>query len=67
MAAFFEEVEVTKVKKYLVMKIVAGLDKAADLMTLPGIYTLDAAEEMMERLSAKEPDATYMIQEVGAA
>jgi len=55
------------VKKYLVMKIVAGLDKAADLMTLPGIYTLEAAEQMLESLSAKEPDATYMIQEVGAA
>ena len=59
--------EVTKVKKYLVMKIAAGLDKAADLMALPGFYTLDAAEDILERLSVKEPEAMYMIQEVGAA
>jgi hypothetical protein len=54
-------------KQYLVMKMVEGLDKVAGLMAVPGFYTLEAAEQLVMKASAAEPETTYLIQEVGAA
>jgi hypothetical protein len=55
------------VKQYLVMKMVEGIDKIAGLMALPGFYTFEAAQQFVSRAQAKEPGASYFIQEVGAA
>ncbi len=59
--------EVTQVKQYLVMKMVEGIDKMAGLMALPGFYTFEAAQQFVSHARAKEPGASYFIQEVGAA
>lgn len=54
-------------KQYLVMKMVQGMDKMAGLMALPGFYTFEAAQQFVNHALAKEPGASYFIQEVGAA
>ncbi len=54
-------------KRYLVIKMVEGFDKVAGLMALPGLYTLEAAQQLVTQAYAKEPDASFVIQEVGAA
>lgn len=54
-------------KQYLVVKRLEGLDKVAGLMALPGLYTLEAAEQFVTKAAEAEPDSTYLIQEVGAA
>jgi hypothetical protein len=59
--------EVTQVKQYLVMKMVEGLDKVAGLMALPGLYTLEAAQQLVSKAAEAEPGSNYLIQEVGAA
>jgi hypothetical protein len=58
--------EVTQVKRYLVIKMVEGFDKVAGLMALPGFYTLEAAQQLVTQACANEPDANFVIQEVGA-
>jgi len=55
------------VKQYLVIKMVEGLDKVASLMALPGLYTLEAAQQFVLKAVAMEPGSNYVIQEVGAA
>jgi hypothetical protein len=57
---------VTEVKQYLVMKMVQGIDKMAGLLPLPGLYTFEAAQQFVSQALAKEPGASYFIQEVGA-
>ncbi len=54
-------------KQYLVVKMIASLNYAAELVPLPGLYTLGAAQEFILKAQASEPDAKYAIQEVGAA
>jgi hypothetical protein len=49
------------------MKMVEGLDKVAGMMALPGLYTLEAAEKFVTELVSAEPEASYLIQEVGTA
>ena len=53
-------------KQYLVMKMVQGIDKMAGLLPLPGLYTFEAAQQFVSQALAKEPGASYFIQEVGA-
>jgi hypothetical protein len=55
------------VKKYLVVKMMEGLNQAAGLMALPGFYSLEAAQELVAKAVAMEPQSKYVIQEVGAA
>jgi len=55
------------VKQYLVAKMIAGKRHGVELIPLPGLYTLGAAEEFIARALASEPQANYVIQEVGAA
>ena len=57
----------TKVKKYLIVKMIQGLNQAADLMALPGFYSLEAAQEMVMEALTVEPHSKFVIQEVGAA
>ena len=54
-------------KQYLVVKVAAGLHQVANLITLPGLYTLEAAQQMIQEAMDAEPEASFMIQEVGAA
>jgi hypothetical protein len=58
---------VTEVKQFLVMKMVHGLNQMAGMIALPGLYTLDAAQQMVAAARADEPNSMYVIQEVGAA
>jgi hypothetical protein len=58
---------VTKVKQYLVVKVNEGLTELAHWIAMPGLYTLGAAQEFVDRAMAAEPDATFLIQEVGTA
>lgn len=57
----------TEVKQFLVMKMVQGLDHVAGMIALPGLFTLDGAEQFVEQATSKEPGSMYVIQEVGAA
>ena len=54
-------------KQYLVLKMVGGLDRVAGLMALPGLHTLETAQQIVNRAAEAEPGANYLIQEVGAA
>jgi hypothetical protein len=60
--------KVTHVKQYLVAKMISGLkSQAVELIPLPGLFTLGAAEEFVAKAMASEPQTRYVIQEVGAA
>jgi hypothetical protein len=60
--------KVTQVKQYLVAKMISGLKShAVELIPLPGLYTLGAAEEFVAKAMASEPQTKYVIQEVGTA
>jgi len=59
--------EVTQVKQYLVVKMIKSLDKVAELIALPGFYSLEAAQQMVTQAVQKDPGSRYVIQEVGAA
>jgi hypothetical protein len=48
------------------MKMVEGLDRVAGLMALPGLYSLEAAQQLVLKAVATEPGSNYLIQEVGA-
>jgi hypothetical protein len=55
------------VKQFLVMKMVEGLNHVAGMIALPGLYTLDGAEQFVKQARSNEPGSMYVIQEVGAA
>jgi hypothetical protein len=56
------------VKQYLIAKMVGGLKShALELVPLPGLYTLGAAQELVMKAHKAEPEAKFVIQEVGAA
>ncbi len=54
-------------KQYLVAKMIAGLKAPVELIPLPGLYTLGAAQELVMKALVAEPESNYVIQEVGAA
>ena len=55
-------------KKYLVVRVVAeGFSQVMNWIAMPGLYTLEAAQQLVDSATANEPGATYLIQEVGAA
>jgi hypothetical protein len=54
-------------KKYLVVKMAEGWSHVVNWVVMPGLYTMEAAEQFVARAVADEPGARYMIQEVGAA
>jgi hypothetical protein len=63
----YEAIEVAQVKQYLVMKMVEGLNQVAGFMALPGLYTLEAAQDFIRTALDAEPGSNYLIQEVGTA
>jgi hypothetical protein len=54
-------------KKYLVVKMAEGWSQVVNWVVMPGLYTIEAAQEFVSSAVADEPGARYMIQEVGAA
>jgi hypothetical protein len=58
---------VTEVKQFLVMKMVQGLNQMAGLVALPGLFTLEGAQQFVQDAVAREPQSNFLIQEVGAA
>jgi hypothetical protein len=55
------------VKQFLVMKMVNGLNQMAGMIAMPGLYTLEAAQQLVKDAVTQEPGSIYMIQEVGTA
>jgi hypothetical protein len=55
------------VKQFLVMKMVEGLNQVAGLVALPGLFTLEAAQQFVKDAAETEPQSSFLIQEVGAA
>jgi hypothetical protein len=56
-----------EVKQYLVVKVAEGLSHVVNLIALPGIYTLESAQQFIQQATAADPDLKLLIQEVGAA
>ena len=54
-------------KQYLVVKMVESLDRVAELIAMPGLYSLEAAQQFVLKAVAAEPESNYLIQEVGAS
>jgi hypothetical protein len=54
-------------KKYLVVKMAEGWSHVVNWVVMPGLYTMEAAQQFVASAVADEPGAKYMIQEVGAA
>ena len=54
-------------KQYLVAKMIAGKKHGVELIPLPGLYSLGAAEDFIAKAMVTEPQSNYVIQEVGAA
>ncbi len=48
--------------------MIAGVkSRPVELIPVPGLYTLVAAQEFVKKALAAEPESKYVIQEVGAA
>lgn len=56
-----------KMKQYLIVKAVEGLNQVANWIALPGLYTLEAAQQFVVQAAANDPKSKFVIQEVGAA
>ena len=54
-------------KQYLIVKLAEGLNQVANWIAMPGLYTREAAEQIVRRASANEPGSKFVIQEVGMA
>jgi hypothetical protein len=54
-------------KKYLVVKMAEGWSQVVNWVVMPGLYTLEAAQDFVSGAVADEPGARFMIQEVGTA
>jgi hypothetical protein len=54
-------------KKYLLVKMAEGWSHVVNWVVMPGLYTMEAAQQFVDSAMADEPGARYMIQEVGAA
>jgi hypothetical protein len=54
-------------KQYLVVKIANHIGQALSLIPLPGIFSLETAEQLVREIMFAEPGSKVMIQEVGAA
>jgi hypothetical protein len=54
-------------KQYLIVKAVEGLNQVANWIAVPGLYTLEAAQQFVACATADDPKSRFVIQEVGAA
>lgn len=58
---------VREMKKYLVVRLTAGLNQVANWITMPGLFTLEAAQQFVADALKDDPESNYLIQEVGTA
>lgn len=56
-----------KVKQFLIVKTVEGLNHVVNWIVVPGLYTLEAAQQFVVRATEADPVSRFLIQEVGAA
>jgi hypothetical protein len=61
------EGEEPRLKKYLVVKMAQGWSQVVNWIVMPGLYTLEAAQDFVASAIASDPGASFLIQEVGAA
>ena len=54
-------------KQFLIVRVTEGLNQMVDLITLPGLYTLEAAQSFVQQALQSEPGLRLLIQEVGTA
>ena len=54
-------------KQYLIVKAAEGLNHVVNWIALPGLYTLEAAEQLVCQARDANPGSKFLIQEVGAA
>ena len=54
-------------KRYLIVKIAENIGHVLSVIPLPGIFTLQAAEQVVREIVTADPSQRVMIQEVGAA
>jgi hypothetical protein len=54
-------------KQYLVVKVANKLDAILEMIPVAGLFPLDAAEQFVRKAVAHEPDALFLIQQVGTA
>ena len=54
-------------KQYLVVKVAESLSQVMSLIALPGLYTLESAQQFIQQATAADPNLKLLIQEVGAA
>jgi len=54
-------------KQYLIVKAAEGLNHVVNWIAMPGLYTLEAAEEFVRQAATADPRSKFLIQEVGAA
>jgi hypothetical protein len=54
-------------KRYLIVKVAEGLNQVAGWIAMPGLYTREAAEQLVIRAAKADPSSKFVIQEVGAA
>ena len=54
-------------KQYLIVRMAEGWNQVANWIALPSLYTLEAAQQFVLQAAANEPQAKFLIQEVGAA
>jgi hypothetical protein len=54
-------------KQYLILRVAEGLNQVASWIALPGLHTLEAAQQFIGNATAADPKAKFLIQEVGAA
>jgi hypothetical protein len=54
-------------KRFLVVKLTEGLNQVASWIAIPGLYTLEAAQQLVDEALKEDPESNYMIQEVGTA
>jgi len=64
-AAFF--LTEVMMKQFLIVRVTEGLNQMVDLITLPGLYTLEAAQSFVQQALQSEPGLRLLIQEVGTA
>ena len=44
-----------------------GWSQVVNWVVMPGLYTMEAAQQFVNNATANEPEAKFLIQEVGAA
>jgi hypothetical protein len=54
-------------KQYLIVKAAEGLNQVANWIAMPGLYTLEAAQQFVRQATAADPESKFLIQEVGVA